>query len=72
MHGIDGAYLQGPEQFTRRNKLIGIIEFDLQRPIGRAVNAVDDRLCYMFAKRRAGIGLEPPFDCLLGVDRRCR
>ena len=72
MVGVDGACLQGAEQLTCRNKLIGIIEFDLQRAISRAVDTVDDRLCHMFAKRRPGIGLEPPFDCLLGVDRRCR
>ena len=65
---IDGAGLDGAEQFAMRHQLIGRIELDDHFAVGGGVEPVDGVLHHVFGKGRASVGLQAPPDGGLGLD----
>src|SRR5690606_1369119 len=72
LYRIDGAALHGAKQLAGGYQLVGKIQLDLHGALGGLVEGIDGRLDYVFAERRACVGLQAPGDLLrfLRIDVR--
>ena len=70
LHRVDCAALHRLEQLARRHQLVGVEQVDLHLVAGDGVEPLDGRQRHLRAERGPGIGLQPPADRRLRMNRR--